>query len=619
MQKPFIGGITCCQQQRSLTSLLSGSLFALLLVVTLLRIYPAQAAAPFEVTFDTQYFGGALLKAESENLSDPSHATFTVTDGSQLWYSLEVQANPSSLSLAAADPAENLVGATFISVGLLPPVDIIPINADRTLFDHLNLAVKFTDAKQQLQVTLDPFDFKATALDALGLLLDYLGLEDPALQSGFLKPGQIARIIEAVQKFPELLQLVNDLISEGHAIANGGDITSKALTVAKDVFTLFSTDATRKKLAAILVLVVQGAIPDSSLLKTVLSYPIKVLLTIAKVEFFLAQYLLQVGVFRYDQKHLPTILLQSVADTAPTTPQPVQPIGPITEFPIQGKGTFGITVGPDGNLWFTGGMGVGYITPAGQVTEFALPTGVFGASSIAKGSDGNLWFIDNLGVGRVTPAGQVTEYPVPTANSMPQSITAGPDGTLWFTELNTNPAQIGRITTGGSITEFQLPSSGALPKQITAGPDGNLWFTDANGIGRFTPGGQFTEFPTHAPTALLTDQGITAGPDGNLWFTEYDLEVGFSQIGRITPAGRITMFPLLSDDTQAHAITAGPDGDLWFTEGFGNQIGRITPTGQFAEKPLPRQASDPGGIIAGPDGNLWFTEGSYPTIGRITP
>jgi hypothetical protein len=154
MRKSFMGGLTCCKQRRSWTSLLSGSLLAPLLVVTQLQIPPAHAAIPFEVTFDTGYFGGALLKAEPGNLSDPTHATFTVTDYSQLYYSLEVQADPSSLSLAAADPLDDLVGATFVSVGLLPPADIIPVNADGTLFEHLDLAVPFTAADQQLQVNL---------------------------------------------------------------------------------------------------------------------------------------------------------------------------------------------------------------------------------------------------------------------------------------------------------------------------------------------------------------------------------------------------------------------------------------------------------------------------------
>jgi hypothetical protein len=151
-----------------------------------------------------------------------------------------------------------------------------------------------------------------------------VGLLTPKWQIGLLKPGQIAQIIVAVKQFPELVQLVSDFISEGHAIANGGDITSKALMVAKDVFTLFNTEATRKKLAAILAPVVQGAISNSSLLKTVLNFLINEDLTVARIAFFDEQYLLQAGVFLYDQGRLPTVLLQAV-ESEPTPPASTYP------------------------------------------------------------------------------------------------------------------------------------------------------------------------------------------------------------------------------------------------------------------------------------------------------
>ncbi len=79
----------------------------------------------------------------------------------------------------------------------------------------------------------------------------------------------------------------------------------------------------------------------------------------------------------------------------------------------EGCEAFGITSGPDGNLWFTEGAAdttdtIGRLTPAGSFTAFPLPT---------DGSDG----------------------------SRPRSITAGPDGNLWFTEELAG--EIGRITT----------------------------------------------------------------------------------------------------------------------------------------------------------------------------
>ena len=125
-------------------------------------------------------------------------------------------------------------------------------------------------------------------------------------------------------------------------------------------------------------------------------------------------------------------------------------------------------------------------------TQFPIPTANSSPYGITKGPDGNLWFTECVFVdsacsvskiGRITPAGVLTEFPIPTANGNPYGITAGPDGALWFTEHDGN--KIGRIPTTATIanpqiTEYQLPTTGC-PISITAGPDGNLWFTEESG------------------------------------------------------------------------------------------------------------------------------------------
>jgi streptogramin lyase len=176
-----------------------------------------------------------------------------------------------------------------------------------------------------------------------------------------------------------------------------------------------------------------------------------------------------------------------------------------------------------------------------------------------------------------------------------------------------------------TITEFALPplsfGGGLGATGLTAGPDGNVWFTDpANGaVGRITPAGQVTEFPT--PTFRPAD--ITAGPDGNLWVTQGFLTVGGDNVvGRITPAGQVTGFALPDDFAQPNGITAGPDGNVWMTVNnypSGEKVVRITPTGQVTEFPIPapRGFGGIGGITAGPDGNLYFLHDGV--LARITP
>jgi streptogramin lyase len=295
------------------------------------------------------------------------------------------------------------------------------------------------------------------------------------------------------------------------------------------------------------------------------------------------------------------------------------PIGSATEFtiPTANSQPYGITAGPDGNLWFTEGNSskVGKITPAGGVTEFSIPPGfdhqLYG---ITAGIDGNLWFTDLSNfVGKITPAGAVAEwYILTTPDCLPYGIAAGPDGNLWFTEGGGN--NVGRITPAGVWHEFPIPTSGSMPYGITAGSDGNLWFVESSGdkVGKITPAGVVTEFPI--PTANSQPHGIAAGPDGNLWF----VETNANQVGKITPDGIVTEFPIPTANSQPYGITAGPDGNLWFAEVGGNKAGKITPAGVVTEFSIPTANSQPFGIMAGPDGNLWLTERSGNKIGRIT-
>ena len=262
--------------------------------------------------------------------------------------------------------------------------------------------------------------------------------------------------------------------------------------------------------------------------------------------------------------------------------------------------------------------GGGTLSQPGTITAFSLPTASSQPWGITAGPDGNLWFAEENGnnIGRITPGGKVTEFSLPTAGSDPTGITAGPDGNLWFAESHGN--NIGRITTSGNITEFSLPTAGSGPTGIAAGPDGNLWFTESGvgQIGRITPGGKVTEFSL--PPGV-NPAGITAGPDGNLWFSVTN-SLTFV-IGRITPAGKVTEFPVphYGLDPRYGGIAAGPDGNLWFVEYYADKIGRITPGGKVTAFSLPTPSSGPAGITAGPDGNLWFTEPDAGKIGRITP
>ena len=306
------------------------------------------------------------------------------------------------------------------------------------------------------------------------------------------------------------------------------------------------------------------------------------------------------------------------------------------KIPTDNSQPSSLALGPDGNLWFTeyGSNKIGRITPAGVITEFAvpysaaeappslpkgfpfpIPDNYSGPIYIYEGPDGAMWFTEPgvNKIGRITMAGVITEFKVPTRSSLPAVISDGPDGALWFTEAAGN--KIGRITTSGVITEFPIPTPESLPIYITDGPDGNLWFTEsnANKIGRITPNGQITEF--EIPTLLSLPADITEGPDEALWFTEL---IG-GKIGKITTDGKITEFPVPSLLGLPANITEAGDGNVWFTETRGNRINRMTPAGAVTSFAVPTAGSSPVAIEEGSDGKIWFTEAGSGIIGRFDP
>ena len=267
-------------------------------------------------------------------------------------------------------------------------------------------------------------------------------------------------------------------------------------------------------------------------------------------------------------------------------------------FPIPtGSQPIAITMGADGNFWFTlqNSSQVARITPQGVITEFLTPTFSF-PNDITLGPDGNVWFSEGSTgqIGFITPDGQITEIMFSVFDAS-AGITTGPDGNIWFCDLTGN--NIWRLDlTSRVLTKFPIPTPNSFPERITSGPDGNLWFTErlAGKIARITTDGIITE----VASGLENPREIVAGPDGNLWFT-----LAFTlQIGKMTTSGDITIYPIPS---RAEDLARGPGNTLLFTEFGANKIAAITTDGVVTESEEFRN-SQPTGIVAGPRGTAWF-------------
>ena len=246
-----------------------------------------------------------------------------------------------------------------------------------------------------------------------------------------------------------------------------------------------------------------------------------------------------------------------------------------------GANAFGITAGPDNNLWFTdqGNNAIGRITTAGSTTEFTIPTANSIPIDITTGPDGNLWFAESNGnnIGRITPSGAVTEFPIPTAGSGASGIAAN-GKLLWFTEPNTH--KIGRITTNGAIAEYYGPGLGnGTPAQVVSGSDGGLWFADAanNAIGRMQPSRSTHDFNTDNRSDIFFRD--TSG-NGMTWVMTGPTVVGIAATRNVPTNWSIVGIRDFNGDSMADIVWRNTAGDVWVWLTFnGGNVGQASVLG----------------------------------------
>jgi streptogramin lyase len=305
------------------------------------------------------------------------------------------------------------------------------------------------------------------------------------------------------------------------------------------------------------------------------------------------------------------------------------PVGTLKQFrvPTDNSQPRHITVGSDGNLWFTEGneiftpnpdpetggtfhRNIGRITPAGNITEFRIESGIepdqcfCSLNDIVQGPGGILYFTtNNPGLGRITTSGEVLPFVAPDNSLANGDGIAARGNNVWYADFNNDSIWRYNVTSG-QFKEFPL-TPGATPVDVAVASDGFVWFTErgAGAIGRLNPqSGAFTETPVPGGDAALLSQ-IAIAPDGSVWFTE---RLGHA-VGRLVPAtNQVTEFPTLTPDAGPEGIAAAPNGDLWFTQVNADNIARITLSGTITEGKAVKN-SEPFGITVGPGGNPWYT------------
>jgi virginiamycin B lyase len=293
------------------------------------------------------------------------------------------------------------------------------------------------------------------------------------------------------------------------------------------------------------------------------------------------------------------------------------------------------------------------VTPFLVSSEGVSPEGITPTLNSVGGLGGDFWFTQSSGgnpgggapyfdadIGCITPAGQISEFPVPSsATAVPglDGMIARPDGTVWFTETALN--QIGDAVpdvipgfcpSSGSSTgvfEHPLPAGNVLSPATAADSIASvgflLYFAEpgSDAIGIMNTGGQFVK-QVRLP-AGASPLGVAAGPGKTAWFTEGNT----SQIGSISawPSTAVTEFSLPSRVARPWSIVADSDGDVWFTYGASATdagVGCINPgfgpAQQVGMHPAPTPGANPEGITV--SGNsIWFVESNTDRLASVSP
>ena len=300
-----------------------------------------------------------------------------------------------------------------------------------------------------------------------------------------------------------------------------------------------------------------------------------------------------------------------------------------------------ITVGSDGNLWFTEGgefftpnpdpetggtfhNQIGRITPTGEITEFRIDGCQCFLNDIVQGPNNILYYTtNNEGLGRITTSGEILPDVKPgNTNALGNGVAAHGDD-VWYTDFNNNSLWRYNVP-NDQFTQYPVPSTGANPYDVAVASDGTVWFTEfhANQIGRLDPAtGTIIETPV--PGGPNGPRHIAIASDGSVWFTKrFD-----HTVGRLDPAtNEVTVFPTLTPSAGPEDIAAAPDGSVWFTQARVGNVARITADGVITEegkavKDDPNSGLDSAfGITMGPDGqSVWYTKPADNTIARLTP
>ncbi len=211
----------------------------------------------------------------------------------------------------------------------------------------------------------------------------------------------------------------------------------------------------------------------------------------------------------------------------------LSPNGEFRKFPLETPiaRLARLAVGKDGTVWFPEGTAYSITSLRdGKIRRHVITNVRGGPYGVAVDAQGNAWATLQGGnqLLKITPAGEMSEYEVPTRSSSPTDIAVDATGAVWFVEFR--GSKIGRFV-DGKFTEFVVPSKtwGGL-SGIAVAPDGSVWFgaLRENAIGRLRDG-RVKLFPLPRPDAR--PYSVATDAEGNIWYADISGYVGMLKAG----------------------------------------------------------------------------------------
>ena len=271
--------------------------------------------------------------------------------------------------------------------------------------------------------------------------------------------------------------------------------------------------------------------------------------------------------------------------------------GAISEYTLAAnRSPTGITVAPDGSVWFGewGLPGVAHLLMNGTLTEYPWPYSYTTGSSFCGQKteiwgvamwNGSVWGADLLYsrlVGVNPSTGQTQKINL-VNDTEPYTLAVSPNNYLWFTASKLG-AQIGKVSpTNGTVTYYNLPTGKdweavyVLFQNDTVGYvlalDGLEY--DNVQVLSFNP---TLSNPTFTPIGdnqtLYAPTGLTLG-EGGLWATEHSASaMAFLNF----TTGAWTIYPTSTVPYTPWVLTyfdASNGSAVWFNEHYGNRMGVI--------------------------------------------